>query len=479
MQNFIAPLDGVSDFNIQFVNVPDVRLRCRLEKVIASIKQSPKSSFPTIFENKSELAGFYRLMNNHRVEYLDIFENTFSETQKNAGNYEKIIAIHDTSVFKLQDGESPHLSGMGRLTGKKRGFFGHFCLAVSPKREAVGLLGFKQYVRPPKKIGRRSHEKRQKDPNCESNRWFEVIQQAQERLPAHPHVVHVADREADDYLSYCRMSSRNIRFVFRVQHDRNVSGKDAQKLFDSLKNAQVVCEREVPLSRRKMSECPHTQKSHPKRSQRLARLGIAAQSLSISRPSNVNSSHPKSLLLNFVVVTELDPPEGETPISWTLVTSEPIQSEQQLLDILDTYRARWTIEEYFKALKSGCSYEKRGFESIEAFLRCLALLADIACKVYNIKMLDQESPESSAELIATPVQLQILAIRTNPLRKPIRTVADFIQAIARIGGHLKHNGKPGWQVLMRGYEKLLHLEEGWLLAQSLNDMINSNTPRYV
>ena len=35
---------------------------------------------------------------------------------------------------------------------------------------------------------------------------------------------------------------------------------------------------------------------------------------------------------------------------------------------------------------------------------------------------------------------------------------DF--AIARLGGFLKHNKRPGWQVLARGFEDLLVMEHG-------------------
>ena len=30
---------------------------------------------------------------------------------------------------------------------------------------------------------------------------------------------------------------------------------------------------------------------------------------------------------------------------------------------MNIYRTRWTIEEFFKALKTGCLYEQREFES--------------------------------------------------------------------------------------------------------------------
>jgi hypothetical protein len=51
-------------------------------------------------------------------------------------------------------------------------------------------------------------------------------------------------------------------------------------------------------------------------------------------------------------------------------------------------------------------------------------------------------------------------------------------AIAKLGGHLKRNGDPGWITLGRGYERLLILEEGWKLAKwrnLLRDTINHET----
>ena len=41
-----------------------------------------------------------------------------------------------------------------------------------------------------------------------------------------------------------------------------------------------------------------------------------------------------------------------------------------------------------------------------------------------------------------------------------------LAVIARLGGHLKHNGPPGWETLAAGYMHLLTFESGWLAAKS-------------
>ena len=40
--------------------------------------------------------------------------------------------------------------------------------------------------------------------------------------------------------------------------------------------------------------------------------------------------------------------------------------------MIEGYRTRWTIEEYFKAVKTGCAYESRQLESFHALSNLLA-----------------------------------------------------------------------------------------------------------
>jgi len=71
-------------------------------------------------------------------------------------------------------------------------------------------------------------------------------------------------------------------------------------------------------------------------------------------------------------VVEPEPPPGEAAIEWMLVTSEPVQTLEDAAAIVDHYRARWLIEEYFKALKTGCAFEKRQLMHLDGLVRALA-----------------------------------------------------------------------------------------------------------
>jgi hypothetical protein len=61
---------------------------------------------------------------------------------------------------------------------------------------------------------------------------------------------------------------------------------------------------------------------------------------------------PKSIEINVLRVHEVDCPEGEAPIEWVLYTQKPIDTAEQVERIVDIYRARWIIEEYFKSFEA-------------------------------------------------------------------------------------------------------------------------------
>jgi hypothetical protein len=81
-------------------------------------------------------------------------------------------------------------------------------------------------------------------------------------------------------------------------------------------------------------------------------LEVRAVKVDIPRPRHSQAAAEK-LTLSVVQVFEPKPPAGEAPVEWTLVSSEAIETLKDLAAMVDHYRARWVVEELFKALKSG------------------------------------------------------------------------------------------------------------------------------
>jgi hypothetical protein len=442
----------------------------RLDRIVRSVCRAPWKSFPRLLSAQAELEGFYRFVRGEGYTAADIMEPHVQRTAERAAAEPIALVAHDTSEFGFS-GESRR-EGLGRLRGQDQGFLGHFSLALSLQRRPLGVLAMQQWVRTgpgrSRKDGkRRSGSDYAKETEKESTRWWTGVQEAEARVEGS--LIHLMDREGDAYPLLAQMSEAGYRFVVRLARDRVATAEmilsPNTHVSDVLTCAEIRAEREVPLSRRKAESAPRS-RNFVSREGRVARLSIRAMPMALQRPNYAGAALPKWLPVNVIHVVETDPPEGEKPVEWTLLTTEPIETERDALAVVDYYRARWTIEEYFKALKQGCSVEERQLESYETLSKALAIFVPVAWKLLELRTLARTSPASAATEVLTPTQLDVLNA-CGPLPLPANpTVRDALLAVAKLGGHIKNNGQPGWQVLGRGLEELLTLEVGWLAARA-------------
>jgi hypothetical protein len=112
------------------------------------------------------------------------------------------------------------------------------------------------------------------------------------------------------------------------------------------------------------------------------------------------------LTLNLAHVIEPNPPPGETSVEWLLFTTLPIASKRQVATVVDNYRARWTMKEFNKALKTGCAYESREFESLHALLVILAMALPIACELLRLRSRARTNPDAPATDVLTNSSLK-------------------------------------------------------------------------
>jgi hypothetical protein len=300
----------------------------------------------------------------------------------------------------------------------------------------------------------------------EQDRWLLLMDQAEDRLER-SRALHVMDSEADDYHVLRTLVERKSRFIIRAGGDRRIhaEGQEPEKLRAFVSSSPMVCTRTVPLSKRQKTRFRVNTKQKLPRESRQATLSIGAGSVEIRAPNYYTKDCAKAVPLQVVWVREIDVPEGIEPVEWTLMTTEPIETEADILAVVDSYRYRWRIEELFKALKTGCAYEKRQLGSYRTLVNALALLLPIAWNLLRLRTLAHEDTKLPASTVLSSVELQVLHhAAEKPLPKQ-PTLRDAMLAIARLGGHLKRNGEPGWLVLGRGYLKLLDLAQGFLIAK--------------
>ena len=276
----------------------------------------------------------------------------------------------------------------------------------------------------------------------------------------------VMDREADDYALWTTIREQGDEFVIRAHQDRCLV-EAGRKLQAALAGAAFSVQREVRLSSRGGARPPQTRTSHPDRDGRKATLGLRAGTVEIRRPAGVAPLGQPTMRLSVVEVVEIDPPEGEEGVRWLLLSTLPVDTPHAICRIVDIYRKRWLIEEFNKAIKTGCAFEKRQAESWAHLQKTLALLVPVAWRLLVLRALSRDTPTAPALDLFDDVELQALRTLAPKAKLPKKpTVRQVLLAVAAVGGHLKANGEPGWLVLGRGLEHLLEFAAGWRAALS-------------
>jgi hypothetical protein len=443
----------------------DARLTTRLCRVADALSAQPSASFPIACSTTAELEGAYRFMNNPRVTSDEILAAHHEATAGRARGCEGVLLLHDTTEMRFSG--TARRDGLGPLHGSDQGFLAHATLAVTAdaERAPLGVLALSTWTRSASTGGKRRAGPAGR--RGEFLRWESQALEAEARLPPEAQAIHVMDREADSYSLFHALSQS--RYVIRVQHDREILSAidgEQQSIRDAAKEAPILLEREVQLSRRQnpRRKKTATKKMHPPREARTARLAISACAVILRRTKKMPRDTPTHQVVNVVRVAEVDAPPDVVPVEWLLVTNLAADTPEQLAAIVDCYRARWLIEEFFKALKSGCRVEERQLESLHALLNAMAIVVPIAWQMLALRTLERAAPNAPASRVLTPPQLDLLrALPTTRLPKS-PTVRDALLVIARMGGHLRHNGAPGWQTLAIGFSQLRLLELGWAAA---------------
>lgn len=449
------------------------RIRERIVTTVEAILRAPEKSFPQLLSD-AQYTGFARLLHNGRVMEKPPLASVVADTVRRIGAAERVVAIHDTTEMSF--GGEVLRSGLGRLNKHNQGFLAHTCLAVAlgsdNQRWPLGVLHLEPLVRTDHLHTDATYAERYADPDRESQRWHRGVRAAERACGRPGRLLHVMDREADDYTLLRQMHDEHARFVVRQRVDRVLgpshpmreTTRSVQRLMHEV--AVPVVGRAVTLSRRGASRPPDKRKSHPDRELRVARVEIAAMAVTIRRPTQVDSTLARELAINLVEVREVDVPEGQEPVSWWLLTNLPIDTPEAIVAVVDAYLARWVIEEFFKVIKTGCRYESRQLESFDALWITLILLLPIATRLLQLRHVAREEPARPGVEVISEEMIEVLRASGRARLPASPTAHDVLLAIAALGGHFKHNGPPGWLVLWRGMRDLHERLEGWRAAKA-------------
>ena len=451
---------------LEGINLGDKRLDRRVMTIAGQAADAPAKSFPKMVEDASELEAVYRFFRNKSVKPAALLKPHQAATVRRCAEHRTVRVAHDTTAFFF----AGKRKGMGAVS-KGEGFYAHVALAIGPgeERAPLGVLAVSPFTRQ-KRGGTLKLAERNKKLNAtprhkkESFRWQRAAAETQ-ALGCQASFIHVMDQEADDYALFAELIAKGERFVIRGHAWRRVGPNPNQQgsehVQERLERVGTSVTRRVALGERKKPTL-----GHAARGERDATLHVRATRVQLGK-NQCAQTNIASIWLNVVQVFEPNPPKGEEPVDWTLFTTEPINSRAAITEVVDHYRARWRIEEFFKALKSGCAFEERQLTDFKALVRVLAVYTPVAWRLLALRVLARLPEPPPAHALFSDEQLILLRVLADRRKRPLPskpTVRDAMLAIAAVGGHLKRNGDPGWITLGRGYEDFLIAQAGWRAA---------------
>jgi hypothetical protein len=187
------------------------------------------------------------------------------------------------------------------------------------------------------------------------------------------------------------------------------------------------------------------------------RLGNILEMLS-RKPAKRSGRKLPEVTINMVFAREINAPHGEKPIEWLLLTSLPIDTVEQAIQVITWYLCRWQIEIFFKILKSGCGVEELQLQTVDRLKPALALYMIIGWRILAMTMLGRSCPDIPCTSIFDEDEWRAVyvVVHRSPPPKIPPTLNEMIRMIASLGGFLnrKNDGHPGTKTIWIGLQRV-------------------------
>lgn len=446
---------------LEGIDLGDKRLNQRSARIIEALAADPVASVNSACDGWGDTMAAYRFFDNPAVEPDRILEPHVDATKRRMKEQSVVLIAQDTT--ELDFSRHPP-EDAGCLNKEERfGLYDHTHLAVTPDRLCLGVVGAEQFARTPESLGKSQQRKKLPIEQKESFRWLSGYRLASDLAGDCPEtqIVSVADSEADiyDVFMEAEKHATPAEFVIRAKEDRSTPERDPasgpavyRKVRDEVKASKVRGKRTVDL--------PRT----PKRKARKATLEIRAVGVTV-KPPHARSHLPK-VTFNVVLVEEVDGPQDGTDVSWLLLTTLPIESFEDVRFVIDYYVARWTIEVYFRVLKTGCRVEEIQLETTSRIKNCLAFYKIIAWRVMQLTYLNRQCPSLPCTAVFDDCEWKsVWRVTTKEeLPKDPPALCEFIPLLAQLGGYNNRPSEPppGPQAIWVGIRRMTDFAVAWL-----------------
>ena len=412
-------LNGQEWAEQEFGSAPlgDRRLSQRLVGVAQAKAQHPQQSMPQVLQaDTAALKGYYRLIghpNTDAVTMAAMLKPHRNCTIRRMQAYRQVLAIHDETDLddaSLAECEGLGVIGKNQTTTESRGLSLHSTLVATAHRGLpLGLVRV-ECVAPELKPHHKDKDSRYiPTEDKDTQRWIDSLDDAVAVAHGMPgtSVINVMDREGDcfEIFDAWRRDPRGHLLV-RAKHDRRID--DEVTLFESVKRSRIRARLVVHLCRRSARPKKGRRAALPARPARDAQVQLRYQRVEIQPPQCGLNRHKDPIPVWIIHVVETNPPKGQEPLEWFLLTTMEIDSVDAAKTRVRGYGFRWRIEDWHKVLQSGCGVEDAAHDTAQRLQRVIAIHAVVAWRILLITLLAREAPELPAEVAFTEVEVEVL-----------------------------------------------------------------------
>jgi IS4 transposase len=445
-----------AEVEFKTIDLGDARLNRRVIKIVEALGLAPGRTIPQAFQSWGSTKACYNFFSNGLVSEKKIIAPHVKQTIERMKEYPVVLLPNDTSELDYNTKEA--MGGRERITNTKKGLWLHPTIAVTPERVMLGIVDINFWKRKLEVNAKRSKQDKLPIEDKESYRWLQSYRRSCEIAREVPETqfINIADREGDiieifDEIAKQKEIGKAADVIIRSQHDRLLEGKkgEQEKLWKKLQEAPSLGEIEFVV--------PATEK----RSGRKVKQKLKGISVSI-KPGNKSTV----VQINAVMAIEEDPPAGEDPLIWILLTSLPVSTFEDAVKVINYYLCRWEIETFFKVLKSGCKVEERQLQTTERMKALITVFMILAWRVMFTMMMGRVCGEMSCDVIFDEAEWKAVYKILNkkqalPEKPP--SLGEFVIMIAVLGGYVDRNkeGPPGVKVVWKGMARMVDFALAW------------------
>jgi hypothetical protein len=331
------------------VDLGDVRLDARVEVLLSTLGQRPNLSIPAACGGRAEMTAAYRFFDNDNVTFEKVIEPHSTRTQERMAQQQVALLVQDTSEMDVTRPDE-QMTGAGSLDGSRQGFLLHEMQAFTPEGIPLGtawaeIVNRTEGVSHASPAEKRQERKEKPIEDKESMRWLTGLRQARALAQQLPGVqcVCIGDSEADIYELFAEpRGEQPLHWLIRACQDRALE-RATPHLREQVLKTPVLYRVDLLIRGRNAKTAAEDRARRQNRVTRQATVEVRAATVTLRAPWRFDRELP-AIIVNVVLVLEPNPPQGQPPVEWILVTTLPIDTAEQVRTIVEYYCVRWNIE---------------------------------------------------------------------------------------------------------------------------------------